>query len=173
MNKTEIVRKVDSFGRIVIPKSFRYKLNIDFGDEVDFYLDEDSITIKKVMDEQYSSIHENFCLNVAKITGMDCCFMINDSIVITSSKIVTKKIKKKSYNKLCMFIASNDSYDSTLNEKPLYLLDRDNEYMVKKILVVDNGLFIIVDNQQDSEIDVNQNMVIDALLKYTSDIICG
>ena len=45
--------------------------------------------------------------------------------------------------------------------------------MVKKILVVDNGLFIIVDNQQDSEIDVNQNMVIDALLKYTSDIICG
>ncbi len=47
MKSTGIVRKVDELGRIVLPIELRRTLNIAEKDELEIYVDEDSIILKK------------------------------------------------------------------------------------------------------------------------------
>jgi transcriptional pleiotropic regulator of transition state genes len=41
MRTTGYVRKLDSLGRIVLPKSLRKELNINEGDDIEMYVDDD------------------------------------------------------------------------------------------------------------------------------------
>lgn len=47
MKKTGITRKLDELGRIVIPKEIRNNFKIEEGDLIEFYLNDNEITIKK------------------------------------------------------------------------------------------------------------------------------
>jgi len=47
MKSTGIVRKVDELGRIVLPVELRRTLDIAERDELEIYLDEDKIVLKK------------------------------------------------------------------------------------------------------------------------------
>ncbi len=47
MKSTGIVRKVDELGRVVIPIELRRILNINTGDPVEIYVDEDIIILQK------------------------------------------------------------------------------------------------------------------------------
>ena len=47
MKSTGIVRKVDELGRIVLPIELRRTLDIAEKDELEIYVDEDSIILKK------------------------------------------------------------------------------------------------------------------------------
>lgn len=47
MKATGIVRAVDELGRIVIPKETRRVLNIKEKDSIEFYIDGESIVLKK------------------------------------------------------------------------------------------------------------------------------
>lgn len=59
MKATGIIRRMDDLGRIVIPKELRkqvFKLNIndykDYGIPFEFFIDEDSIVIKKYKENE-------------------------------------------------------------------------------------------------------------------------
>lgn len=47
MRATGIIRKLDELGRVTLPKETRKALNINEGDPVEFFTDEDNIIIKK------------------------------------------------------------------------------------------------------------------------------
>lgn len=47
MKNTGITRKLDELGRIVIPKEIRNNFKIEEGDQIEFYLSNDEIIIKK------------------------------------------------------------------------------------------------------------------------------
>ncbi|MGL6198871.1 MAG: hypothetical protein ACRC3H_08050 [Lachnospiraceae bacterium] len=47
MKETGIVRKIDKVGRIVIPKELRWKYQMDCGDMVEIFTDQDCICMKK------------------------------------------------------------------------------------------------------------------------------
>lgn len=47
MKSTGIVRKIDDLGRIVLPIELRRTLDISERDEVEIYLDEDRVILKK------------------------------------------------------------------------------------------------------------------------------
>ena len=47
MKKTGITRKLDELGRIVIPKEIRNNFKIEEGDQIEFYLNDNEIVIKK------------------------------------------------------------------------------------------------------------------------------
>ena len=47
MKKTGVTRKLDELGRIVIPKEIRTNFKIDEGDQIEFYLNDNEIIIKK------------------------------------------------------------------------------------------------------------------------------
>lgn len=47
MKDTGVVRKVDELGRFTLPMELRRKLNIEVGDPLEVFVDEDSIILKK------------------------------------------------------------------------------------------------------------------------------
>jgi len=57
MKNTGVIRKIDELGRIVIPKEIRKNLNIRNGEDVQIYIEEDKIILKKY--QKILSIKEN------------------------------------------------------------------------------------------------------------------
>ncbi|MCQ6343069.1 AbrB/MazE/SpoVT family DNA-binding domain-containing protein [Bacillus cereus] len=47
MKATGIVRKIDNLGRIVIPKETRRNLQVDSGDVLEIFVEEDAIILQK------------------------------------------------------------------------------------------------------------------------------
>lgn len=47
MKDTGIVRNIDEMGRLVLPREMRRKMDINRGDEIEFYTDGDTIVLKK------------------------------------------------------------------------------------------------------------------------------
>ncbi|CDQ38028.1 MULTISPECIES: AbrB/MazE/SpoVT family DNA-binding domain-containing protein [Virgibacillus] len=47
MKSTGIVRKIDDLGRVVIPKELRRTLDIDIRDEVEVFVEDNKIILKK------------------------------------------------------------------------------------------------------------------------------
>lgn len=47
MKKNTEIRKIDSIGRVYIPKKILDKLNIKYKDSLEFYIKEDTIILKK------------------------------------------------------------------------------------------------------------------------------
>ncbi|MBQ9735208.1 MAG: AbrB/MazE/SpoVT family DNA-binding domain-containing protein [Clostridia bacterium] len=47
MKDTGIVRNIDEMGRLVLPKEMRRKMDIESGDEIEFFAEEDRIILRK------------------------------------------------------------------------------------------------------------------------------
>ncbi len=47
MKTTGIVRKIDDLGRIVLPSELRRTMDLNVRDEVEIYLDDDKVVLKK------------------------------------------------------------------------------------------------------------------------------
>ena len=52
MKNTGVIRKIDELGRIVIPKEIRKNLNIRNGEDVQIFVEEDKIVLKKYRSEE-------------------------------------------------------------------------------------------------------------------------
>ena len=61
MKSTGIVRKVDELGRIVLPIELRRTLDIAERDELEIYLDEDKVILKK---------YEPSCIFCGSVSGL-------------------------------------------------------------------------------------------------------
>ncbi len=60
MKDTGVVRKVDELGRFTLPMELRRKLNIEVGDPLEVFVDEDSIVLKKyVASDIFTGATEN------------------------------------------------------------------------------------------------------------------
>lgn len=47
MKDTGIVRNIDEMGRLVLPKEMRRKMDINSGDEIEFFAEDDRIILRK------------------------------------------------------------------------------------------------------------------------------
>lgn len=56
MKSTDIVRKLDEFGRVVIPVGLRRTLDIEIKDPLEVYTGEDAIILKKYVPEMTCNI---------------------------------------------------------------------------------------------------------------------
>lgn len=74
MKSTGIVRKVDELGRIVIPKELRRMFNIKEKDQLEIYVEEDKIVLKKL---ENSCI---FCKATENLTEYKDKFICSDCL---------------------------------------------------------------------------------------------
>lgn len=82
MKATGVVRRIDELGRIVIPKEIRKNFRIKEGENIEIYIDDNNIILKKYSElKNVSDISSNIIDSVFSI--------INKDIIITDmSKIV-------------------------------------------------------------------------------------
>ena len=79
MKSTGIVRKVDELGRIVLPIELRRTLDIAVRDELEIYLDDDKVILKKYEPSCiFCSDSRNLVSYQGKNVCMECIRKMND-----------------------------------------------------------------------------------------------
>lgn len=73
MKNTGIVRKLDELGRITLPKELRRTFEINEGDSVEIYVDEDAICLKPVPEKKCK-----FCGSDSNLYEVDGVYICRD-----------------------------------------------------------------------------------------------
>ena len=80
-----MVRKIDMLGRIVIPKEIRKSLKINSGDDIEMFIDKDSIILKKYqIVDNYLALSKSYCGTIYNALCIKC-FICSKEKVIASS----------------------------------------------------------------------------------------
>lgn len=150
-----IVRRVDSLGRIVIPKEVRKTLKIKENEQLEIKVDDDKIILSK-----YSDIHEYDKSINNLIDVINTVF--NKNIIITDlNKIVITSKNYKDYlglelNSYLLNILSNRNEIQKLNLGKLKLDDNEINvsYIIKPIIIHGDTIGLIM---MLSDIDILKN----------------
>ena len=83
MKITGLTRRVDSLGRIVIPKELRRMLHIKEGSPLEIYMDADETIVLKKYSQVGSlkNISQAYAQSLSKVTGAMVCVADRDEII--------------------------------------------------------------------------------------------
>ena len=167
MVNTGLVRKIDELGRIVIPKEIRRNLAIKDGEEMEIYIDENSIILKKFqLLLSFKELVRDYVNIFNKIIPISLLITDRESIILVN-KNEYKDIehKKISSNLSKIFDERKDGVGLNLNVSENIVIK--GYYYIKPIILNTDlvGSIICV---SDKEIDKQEKLIvdlIDALLK--------
>lgn len=150
MKNTGVIRKIDELGRIVIPKEIRKNLSIGNGEDVQIYVEEDKIILKKY--QKVLTIKENaqkylnmFC----KITNSQI-YVTDREKVIASSNLDNLDVNID--NKIVSLINDRRS-ESGFGFKLGEVLIKKKYYLSPMIVDADaiGGVIIVTDNDVEEK----------------------
>ena len=85
MVNTGLVRKIDELGRIVVPKEIRRSLGIKDGEEMEIYIDESSIILKKFQRLlTFKDLLFNYVGLFDKVMPISLIITDRDSVILTN-----------------------------------------------------------------------------------------
>ena len=88
MKTTGVVRRIDDLGRIVIPKDIRKALRIRDGESLEFFVDKETITLKKLSTSADLSVVAQSLLDTIYVTINKSIFVADrDKFVAGSGKL--------------------------------------------------------------------------------------
>lgn len=163
MKNTGVIRKIDELGRIVIPKEIRKNLNIKNGEDIQIYIDEESIILKK--HQKMLSFKENSqkYINIFSKLNKGTFVITDKERVIASSN--NNFIDKNIDNKVCELIIErkNESGKSIKIGDETY----DKYYYVLPIIVDADaiGSIIVISDKEINEEQILLSKVINILLQ--------
>lgn len=172
MKSTGIVRRIDELGRIVIPKEIRKNLKINETDNIEIYVENESVILKK-----YSFMKAiNDFSSILTDTIYQC---IKKTVIITDTTNIiacTGSIKKQiinqniSDNLINSIKRRDDMFEKHIKEINITSdYKMEGSYVIKSILNEGDvvGLFIMIDDSQLTEQDLLfSDFVIKFLSKY-------
>ena len=90
MKITGLTRRVDSLGRIVIPKELRRMLHIKEGSPLEIYMDADETIVLKKYSQVGSlkNISQAYAQSLSKVTGATVCVADRDEIIAAPAVIL-------------------------------------------------------------------------------------
>ena len=101
MKITGLTRRVDSLGRIVIPKELRRMLHIKEGSPLEIYMDADETIVLKKYSQVGSlkNISQAYAQSLSKVTGAMVCVADRDEIIAAAGKnYIGKALSKELEN---------------------------------------------------------------------------
>ncbi len=159
---TGIVRKIDELGRIVIPKEIRKSLNIRNGEDVQIFIRDEEIVLKKykkLLTVKDSAI--KYLYSFRKITDSTVFITDKDKIIAsTVENLLGEKIDDKILN-LIEERKSEDGYSLKMGNNII------NKYYYALPIIIDAdaiGSIIIVNDLQINEKDKLLSNVLHILL---------
>lgn len=88
MKATGVVRRIDELGRIVIPKEIRKNFRIKEGENVEIYIDDNNIILKKYSElKNVSDISSNIIDSVFSVINKDIIITDTSNIMELSSSL--------------------------------------------------------------------------------------
>ncbi len=130
MKATGIVRRVDSLGRVVIPKEIRHTLRIKEGSPLEIYTEKDGgVTFRK-----YSPLGDlqdfagQICESIRKNTGHIAAVSDRDSIIALSGASRRELQDKPNSPELEALMEARKEYRFTPGDAPLRVTDLSERY---------------------------------------------
>ena len=143
MKNTGIIRKIDELGRVVIPKETRNLLRINSGDDLEIYVDSDSIILKKffVFNNNISSINRIIEIFQSKVNGT---ILFCDKEKVISSNVRINLFLEELLKERCCYESKN--IENIIPDKIGY-------YYIRPIIQNSNanGLLIFVSDKLTNE----------------------
>lgn len=131
MKSTGVIRKIDELGRIVLPKEIRRNLGIRDGENLEIYVENDHILLKK-----YSKMQDfgEIITNLATIVGntFDLKMIVTDRDKVLYSGVLEIETNQNLGEKLIQFIHTRESISKSIYET--------YEFGEKKL----NGYFLLL-----------------------------
>lgn len=168
MKSTGVIRKIDELGRLVVPKEIRKNLNINDGEEVEIFVDEDCIILKKYY--RLLSLKDKVSKYFEKIEKQ-----LNYNIFLTDREKILLSLKQE-YKFLMDLKISKSLFDAInerkqLNEKGLLIIDKENKlegfYLLIPLIINADiiGSLIFFNKEPFSEKDVIIADIISVFIK--------
>ena len=155
MRKTGVTRKLDELGRIVIPKEIRNNFKIEEGDQIEFYLNNNEIVIKKPsplngLDDEIYKLFQIYNLK------------FHNSIAIVDNNILLIGYGKH-LNKIIDSLETTNINQYNSKNLTRYKANEDNFVICN---IVNNKYLIIHEEKISSSVDSTViNLILDYLIK--------
>ena len=176
MKSTGVVRRVDDLGRIVIPKEIRRTLRIRDGEELEIFVDNDFIVLKKFSKvADLGDVSKKMVDVVSSLVGKTVLVTDRDTF-ITGSGELKKKYLNKEISSYLENIISNRNVVVQKDIGNVQLADVSGEiysFIINPIISFGDviGTVVVISTNSDiSEFDVTiAGMIAQFLGKYVED----
>ena len=155
MKTTGMIRRVDSLGRIVIPKEIRKVLKIKENEQVEIKVENDEIILNRYSELDDIDIFLNNIINIlSSIYNID--ILITDLNCFKNTTNNYLYLKNKDISNYLTNILNERSNVIEKNINKLYLNNNENEidscYVIKPLIINGDiiGLIIILSNSYDN-----------------------
>lgn len=155
MKKTGVTRKLDELGRIVIPKEIRNNFKIEEGDQIEFYLNNNEIIIKKPsplkgLDDEIYKLFQTYNLKFHNSIAI----IENQSLVLGYGKDL---------NKITSSLETLDTSQYTSKNLMRYKFNENNFIICN---IINNKYLIVEEEKLSSSVDSTViNLILDYLIK--------
>lgn len=127
MKATGIVRRIDDLGRIVIPKEIRKIYDIQDGEVLEIYTEQDKIILKKfsgLLNKKW--LMKIIVKQLSNIYKIDVLLVDRSELIVSTNKNLDELINYKEVKLL-------DDKDSDI---PIEVYFKDNEYFIKRKAII-------------------------------------
>ena len=176
MKSTGVVRRVDELGRIVIPKEIRRTLRIRDGEELEIFVDNDFIVLKKFSKVADLDVVSKKMVDVVSSLVGKTVLVTDRDTFITGSGELKKKYLNKEISSYLENIISNRNVVVQKDISNIQLADISDEiysFIINPIISFGDviGTVIVISTNSDiSEFDVTiAGMIAQFLGKYVED----
>lgn len=171
MKSTGIIRRIDELGRIVIPKEIRRTLRITDGENLEIYVDDEQIILKKYsMIKKIKDFAQDFTDSIYTFIKHNIIITDTDTILALSGPL------KKEYIGKCI---SGDLEDKIkgrleLNEKTKKILalsankELAGSYAISPIIINGDTIGCIIIFDENNVVDQNDFQVAQIASKFLS-----
>ncbi|MGN1000486.1 MAG: stage V sporulation T C-terminal domain-containing protein [Bacilli bacterium] len=158
METTGVIRRVDSLGRIVIPKEIRKSLRIKPGECLEIFLDNEKIALrKKDLISGYSDSLEQFIDIVSKATNTTILITDTDKVLFASGNLSEKYLHE----------AIDDSIYNLMikrkRQKNSFISGNDTENIIQPIIINGDAIGSVIFIREHNEIGEVEEKLIDII----------
>lgn len=169
MKATGVVRKIDSLGRIVIPKEIRKNLKIRDGENLEIFVEEDAIFLKKFSSLSGITEFAQDFVDVLNVSTSKDVFVTDMYQIVAVSKNLKGKFENTELISNYLHILEKREVYVTTSPATLKLADNlglEGYYLLVPLVISGELLGSIVIFSKDDVINENDKMLLKFVVKF-------
>lgn len=174
MKTTGVVRRIDELGRIVIPKEIRKNLRINEGENIEIYVDEDNVVLKKFsVLNKINEYADKIVDSVNFFLKKNIIITDNDKVIAASGKLKNEFLDKQISKDLGNCIKTRKSYieGNNVELKITDDLSIDTSYCLTNIIAGGDSAGLIIILSSDVKVDDFDMVICQMMARFLSKIL--
>lgn len=171
MKSTGVVRRIDELGRIVIPKEIRKTLRIKEGENLEIYIDNDTILLKK-----YSAMHnlndfaQALTDSIYSLLKQNIFIMDLDQVIALSGDLKKKYLNAQISKTMEDYIKRRDSLLEKYPKKIKITEEEEEEgsYTYSSIVANGDAVGLVLILSKNEQLNQNEEQIVKIVANFLS-----